>query len=482
MNLVPGATPAQVQNAEIDTPGRSLRTWRQRHAAATATRPASTARCRSTSGCRTTSATCSRPRRSRPSTSSTNNFDADHGHGGRRGVDRRHQVGHQRAARLGVLLPQPGRVQRQHLRQQRVRPAEGRPVAATSTAARSAGRSSRTSCSTSASCERYQERRGVAGHLRRADRADARRATSARWRRPTRPSGSSTRSPAAPAASAATQFPNYHDPAEPDQPDLRRRSWPTTRCRTRRADLNSQPASSTTTSQAARRSRNDRDNFDAQADLPALAGAQRSGASSSMLDAEVVDNFILGFDEGSLGDTRVYVGTARPHLDAQPDARPRRQLRHRTSRTRRSPGPTSATNLGLDLGIPGTNGSTIAPSGLPHFDIPSALPTGANGYDIGTTPNWMPLFRKERSYTFSSALTKVMPAARAAHRRRRRAPRAEPPARPSSAASAACAAASSSAATSPAPPGYIPPGWNELRRLPPRPAVAPGEGRAGRWR
>ena len=27
-----------------------------------------------------------------------------------------------------------------------------------------------------------------------------------------------------------------------------------------------------------------------------------------MLDADVVDNFILGFDKGSLGDTRVYVG------------------------------------------------------------------------------------------------------------------------------------------------------------------------------
>src|SRR5262249_44336046 len=27
LNLVPGATPVQFQNAEIDTPGRSLRTW-----------------------------------------------------------------------------------------------------------------------------------------------------------------------------------------------------------------------------------------------------------------------------------------------------------------------------------------------------------------------------------------------------------------------------------------------------------------------
>ena len=37
-------------------------------------------------------------------------------------------------------------------------------------------------------------------------------------------------------------------------------------------------------------------------------------------------------------------------------------------------------------------------SGLPYFD---------NGYPIGTTPNWMPLYRRERSYTFSTAVTKV---------------------------------------------------------------------------
>ena len=40
------------------------------------------------------------------------------------------------------------------------------------------------------------------------------------------------------------------------------------------------------------------------------------------------DNFILGFDEPSLGDTRVYVGDDRPHLDAQPDPGAGRQLRH----------------------------------------------------------------------------------------------------------------------------------------------------------
>src|SRR5204863_446875 len=61
-------------------------------------------------------------------------------------------------------------------------------------------------------------------------------------------------------------------------------------------------------------------------------------------------------------------------------------------------------DLGLGLGIPGTNGTSVVQSGLPYFAIGAA---GATGYNIGTTPNWMPLFRHERSYTFSTALTKV---------------------------------------------------------------------------
>jgi hypothetical protein len=46
---------------------------------------------------------------------------------------------------------------------------------------------------------------------------------------------------------------------------------------------------------------------------------------------------------------------------------------------------------------------------LPGDIRASGMPTFENGYSIGTTPSWMPLFRKERSYTFSSALTKVIP-------------------------------------------------------------------------
>lgn len=118
----------------------------------------------------------------------------------------------------------------------------------------------------------------------------------------------------------------------------------------------------------------------------------------STLRANVVDNFNLGFDEGSLGDTKVYVvsvghtWTLSPTLLLDGNFGYNRQNQTVT-------GPDYGKNLGLDLGIPGVNDpKDIRASGLPTFE---------NGYTIGTTPNWMPLFRKEINYSFSSALTKV---------------------------------------------------------------------------
>jgi outer membrane receptor protein involved in Fe transport len=119
-----------------------------------------------------------------------------------------------------------------------------------------------------------------------------------------------------------------------------------------------------------------------------------------MLDAEVIGGtsgeFALGFDNGSIGDTRVYVATVghtwtlRPDLVLDGNFGMNRQDQQVT-------GPDYGQNLGSEvLGIPGTNGTDIRQSGLPFFD---------SNYDIGTTPDWMPLFRKERSYTLSSALT-----------------------------------------------------------------------------
>ncbi len=140
----------------------------------------------------------------------------------------------------------------------------------------------------------------------------------------------------------------------------------------------------------------DRDNYDVKMTW------QRNGSHAvwgkfAMLDAEVVDNFVLGFDNGSLGDTRVYVATAGHTWTLSPtlvlDGNFGANIQNQTVT-----GPDYGTNIGLDLGIPGSNGPDITASGMPYFD---------NGYAIGTTPNWMPLFRKERSYTFSTALTKV---------------------------------------------------------------------------
>jgi len=156
--------------------------------------------------------------------------------------------------------------------------------------------------------------------------------------------------------------------------------------------------------------RNDRDNFDLK--LTYLRSPSHSiWVKASMLRAKVIDNFSLGFDQGSLGDTKVYVvgightWTLNPNLVLDGNIGMNRQDQTVT-------GPDFGENLGLDrLGIPGTNGSEIRQSGLPHFDIPNGgLSTGGTNatlYDIGTTPNWMPLFRHERSYTLSSALTWV---------------------------------------------------------------------------
>ena len=142
----------------------------------------------------------------------------------------------------------------------------------------------------------------------------------------------------------------------------------------------------------------DRDNYDVK-----LTWQPRQSQSVwgrfSMLDAEVVDNFILGFDDGSLGDTRVYVGTVgttwtiSPTLVFDANVGISQQNQEVT-------GPDYGTNYGLELGIPGTNGSSERYSGLPTFNA---------GYNIGSTPNWMPLFRKERNWTASLALTKVFP-------------------------------------------------------------------------
>jgi hypothetical protein len=146
----------------------------------------------------------------------------------------------------------------------------------------------------------------------------------------------------------------------------------------------------------AREVRHDRDSFDLKLTWQRTTAHQIWG-KFSMLDAEVIDNFNLGWDNGSIGDTRVYVPTVGhtwtlgPTMVLDSNFGMNRQDQTVT-------GPDYGQNIGLDLGIPGTNGPDIRQSGMPTF---------ANGYTIGGTPSWMPLFRKEKSYTFSTAVTKL---------------------------------------------------------------------------
>ena len=141
----------------------------------------------------------------------------------------------------------------------------------------------------------------------------------------------------------------------------------------------------------------DRNNYDTKFTWQRTASHSVWG-KFSMLNADVVDNYILGFQNGSLGHTRVYVGTVGHTwtlgrsivLDGNFGVDIQNQ---------QVTGPDYGQNIGLDLGIPGVNlPSDLRASGMPQF---------ANGYTIGATPNWMPLFRKERSYTFSTAMTKA---------------------------------------------------------------------------
>jgi hypothetical protein len=111
------------------------------------------------------------------------------------------------------------------------------------------------------------------------------------------------------------------------------------------------------------------------------------------------DNFILGFDNPSIGDTRIYVGTIGHTWTLSPtlvmDGNLSIEQQNQTVF-----GPDYGQNIGLDLGIPGVNGSSERYSGMPTF---------VNGYQIGSTPSWMPLFRHERSWTFTTNFTKVIP-------------------------------------------------------------------------
>jgi outer membrane receptor protein involved in Fe transport len=402
LNLVPGTTPAQMQNAEIDTPGRALRTnvngsqpnsnafridgavsvnvWLPHHVGYV--QPAETIETVNVA---------------------TNNFDADQGMAAGAAVTVITKSGTNEFHGSAFLLRNQDEFNANTLANNFAGLAKS-PLTNSVYGGTLGGPIVRNKLFFFGAWERYQARRGTnvfysvpSAKMRNGDFSEV-----------------------------AAAYPNFRlfDPATGGAGGVGRTQFPGATIPANRVSaiwqqlLNFYPAPNTTADNNANRLaddfvqertvKNDRDNFDLKLSY------QRSNAHSiwlkvSMLDAEVVDNFSLGFDNGSLGDTRIYVGglghtwTLGSNLVLDGNIGINRQDQTVT-------GPDFGENLGSQtLGIPGTNGPSERYSGLPHFDIPFGTAntggTNAQHYDIGTTPNWMPLERAERSYTFGTALT-----------------------------------------------------------------------------
>ena len=231
LNLVPGATPAQFQNAEIDTPGRSLRTW------VNGVQPNSN----TTRIDGAVSVNVWLPHHAGYVASAetidtvniaTNNFDADQGMAGGAATTVITKSGTNELHGSAFLFHNNDGPERELALQQRVRPAEAGPEAATSTAPPSAGRSSRTSCSSSgpgsatrATTSTTQTYGVPTAKMRAGDFSEVAAAYSSfKLYNPfTGGAGGVGRE----------QFANYTIPGEPDQPASRRTSCRTTRCPTR---------------------------------------------------------------------------------------------------------------------------------------------------------------------------------------------------------------------------------------------------------
>jgi hypothetical protein len=120
----------------------------------------------------------------------------------------------------------------------------------------------------------------------------------------------------------------------------------------------------------------------------------------STMQAKVCDLFKLGFDNAGCGNTHVYVPTVGHTWTLSPttviDGSFGMNKQNQTAQ-----GGDFGTNFGSDtFGIPGTNGPDPRQSGMPSFNP---------GYStLGNDDTWTPLERHETSYTLTQNLTHVM--------------------------------------------------------------------------
>jgi Carboxypeptidase regulatory-like domain/TonB dependent receptor-like, beta-barrel len=144
-----------------------------------------------------------------------------------------------------------------------------------------------------------------------------------------------------------------------------------------------------------------RDNFDTKIDWNRTASHHIWGKYSAM-DAQVTGQFALGAAGGpclcdggnGTGDTLVQVAALGQTWTFSPTFVMDTVLGF-TRMGQHVEGPDFGTNYGTDvLGIAGTNGPDIRQSGLPIFDI--------DGYTtFGNPDTWTPMYRNDQSYTLS---------------------------------------------------------------------------------
>jgi hypothetical protein len=140
-----------------------------------------------------------------------------------------------------------------------------------------------------------------------------------------------------------------------------------------------------------------RDNIDLKINWQIKPTAMIWGKLGYMDNEGSGNNFVLGFDDPSIGNTRVILTTFGTTWTLGPST----VLDANFGMSRQDQDvlpPDFGTNYGIQLGIPGTNN--------PNDIRESGMPTMANGYSYAS-PNWMPLWRKEISYSGSVGVTKV---------------------------------------------------------------------------
>jgi hypothetical protein len=148
----------------------------------------------------------------------------------------------------------------------------------------------------------------------------------------------------------------------------------------------------------ARAPKADRDNYDVKLNWNRSSSHQFFVKFSTM-QASVADLFYLGVEDVGVGVTDVYVGTVGQTWTLSPtmvfDTSIGMNKQDQTAQ-----GGDFGTRFGAEtFGLPGTNGPDPRQSGFPHFEV------GLN--TIGNNAGWTPLERHETSYTATSNLTKL---------------------------------------------------------------------------